>query len=143
MKDVQTHSTYLELSEPAPPALPIGSDLAAQARVPGRSGCDLGAMSRAITGPDGQVVAIEGRADRNAEREDNALRDIALKAPGTVGAHVWTIRFPSHESDGIRHEECTLPICVMTLPHATSLAVWAVPSPVVMGERFRIKVGAK
>jgi hypothetical protein len=143
MKDMQTHSTHLELSEPAPPELPIGSDLSVQVKVSCVSGCDLGALPLAVTGPDGQVVTIQARADRNAAHEDNALRDIALKAPGTVGAHVWTIRFPPHESDGVRHEECTLPICITTLPHATSLAVWAVPSPVVMGERFRIKVGAK
>jgi hypothetical protein len=143
MKDGQTHSTRLELSEPAPSELPIGSDLVLRVKLSCMSGCDLGALPLAITGPDGQVVAIEAPADHDAAHEDNVLRDIALKAPGTVGAHVWTIRFPPHESDGVRHEECTLPVCVTTLPHATSLAVWAVPSPVVVGERFRIKVGAK
>jgi hypothetical protein len=60
-----------------------------------------------------------------------------------VGEHVWSIRFPAHESEGILHEECTLPVSVRTKPHGTSLAVWAIPSPVVMGERFTIKVGAK
>lgn len=142
MKDVQTHSTHLELSEPAPPELPIGSDLTVQVKVSCRSGCDLRALPLAVTGPDGQAAMIPPSPDHDAASEEDA-RDIALEAPLAVGTHTWTIRFASHESDGIRHEECTLPVCVTTKPHATSLAVWAVPSPVVMRERFRIKVGAK
>ena len=60
-----------------------------------------------------------------------------------MGEHVWVVRFLPQERAGVRHEECTLPVHVRTVPHATSLAVWAVPSPVVMGERFSVKVGAK
>jgi hypothetical protein len=143
MKDVETHSTQIQLSEPAPAELPIGSDLKVQVKVACLSGCDLGALPLTVTGPDGQAVTIAPGRDHGSASEDETLRDITLKAPFEVGTHVWTIRLPPHESDGIRHAECTLPVCVRTLPHATSLAVWAVPSPVVMGERFRIKVGAR
>jgi hypothetical protein len=41
------------------------------------------------------------------------------------------------------HEESTLPVRFRTHPHGTSLAVWSIPSSVVRGERFGIKVGAK
>jgi hypothetical protein len=142
MKDAQTHSTQMELSEPAPTELPIGSDLNLQVRVSCRSGCDLRALPLTVTGPDGQTALIAPGPDHGAASADDT-RDITLTAPVAVGTHAWTIRLPSHESDGILHEECTLPVCVTTRPHATSLAVWAVPSPVVMRERFRIKVGAK
>jgi hypothetical protein len=142
MKDLQKHSTQMELSDPAPPELPIGSDLTVQVKLSCRSGCDLRALPLTVTGPDGQAVTITPSRDHDAASQGDA-RDITLKAPLAVGTHAWTIRFPSHESDGILHEELALPICVTTRPHATSLAVWAVPSPVVMGERFHIKVGAK
>jgi hypothetical protein len=142
MKDVQTHSTQMELSEPAPTELPIGSDLNLRVRVSCRSGCDLRALPLMVTGPGGQAATIPPSPDQGGASEDDA-RDITLTAPLVVGTHTWTIRSASHESDGILHEECTLPVCVTTRPHATSLAVWAVPSPVVMRERFRIKVGAK
>jgi hypothetical protein len=142
MKDVQTHSTQMELSEPAPPELPIGSDLNLRVTVSCRSGCDLRAMPLMVSGPDGQTATIAPSPDRDPASEDDT-RHITLTAPLAVGTHAWTIRFPSHERDGILHGECTLPVGVTTRPHATSLAVWAVPSPVVMRERFRIKVGAK
>jgi hypothetical protein len=60
-----------------------------------------------------------------------------------VGEHVWNVVFGPHEVAGIRHDEASLPVRISTVPHTTSLAVWAIPSPVVMGERFAIKVGAK
>ena len=40
------------------------------------------------------------------------------------------------------HEEGSLPITVRTLAHDTSLAVWSVPSPIVIDHPFRIQVGA-
>jgi hypothetical protein len=88
-------------------------------------------------------VTSEIRAGHDAAPGGTTLRDIALKAPQQVGEHVWSIRFPAHAVEGVLHEECTLPVSVRTKAHGTSLAVWAIPSPVVMGERFNIKVGAK
>jgi hypothetical protein len=144
------HATNVEPSEPVPSELAVGSDLVLKLKVSCPEGCDLSGTPIRVTGPDGLVVTIEPRSDHDRIGEigdvtlgHSTLRDITLKAPQKVGEHVWSVRFPSHESAGVLHEECTLPICVRTKPHGTSLAVWAVPSPVVMGERFNIKVGAK
>jgi hypothetical protein len=43
----------------------------------------------------------------------------------------------------VHHDAGLVPVAVRTRPHDTSLAVWAIPSPVVTGQRFAIKVGAK
>jgi uncharacterized membrane protein len=140
-KDVQTHATAIELSEPAPAELTVGSDFVLQVKVSCPAGCDLGGLPVTVTGPDGLAATIEPRADQAPAPE--APRDITLKAPAQAGKHAWSIRFPPHESGGIRHEECSLAVSVSSKPHATSLAVWGVPSPVVMGERFSVTVGAK
>lgn len=140
--DVQKHSTNVDLSEPVPPELAVGSDLVLRVKVSCPAGCDLSAMPVTVTGPDGQVVTLEPGAGRELAPEE-VTRDITLKAPRQVGDHVYCVRFPAHEGEAVLHEECTLPVCVRTKPHGTSLAAWAVPSPVVMGERFSIKVGAK
>jgi hypothetical protein len=91
-------------------------------------------MPVTVTGPGQQVVTIPPGA---------APLTITLMAPHDIGEHAWSIAFPAHECNGIVHEGCTLPVRLRTKPHATSLAVWEVPSPVVMGEKFRIKAGAK
>jgi hypothetical protein len=142
-KDLKTHSADLELSEPAPTELPVGSDFLLQIKVSCPAGCDLNGMPVTVTSPDGNVTTVEPGSEQERGPEQVAPRAIALTAPQQVGEHVWSVRFLPQEREGVRHQECTLPVHVRTLPHATSLAVWGVPSPVVMGERFSIKVGAK
>jgi hypothetical protein len=142
-KDLKTHCTTIELGEPAPAELAVGSDFVLQVKVSCPAGCDLSDLPVTVTGPDGTVATIAPRVDQDRGPEDATLREIALAAPRQVGEHVWSVRFLPHEHEGVRHEEGALPVHVRTLPHATSLAVWEVPSPVVMGERFSIKVGAK
>jgi hypothetical protein len=138
-----THSTTIELCEPVPPELPVGSEFLLQVKLACPAGCDLSGLPLMVSGPDGQVTTIEPRSDQERAPEEAVLRDITLKAPPRVGQHVWSIRFPAHESGGVRHAECALPVAVRSKPHATSLAVWGIPSPAVMGERFSVKVGAK
>ncbi|HEY6257644.1 MAG TPA: carboxypeptidase-like regulatory domain-containing protein [Xanthobacteraceae bacterium] len=132
------HSIDVELCEPVPAEVPVGADLVLKLRVSCPAGCDLSGLAAKVTGPGEQAVTIAP-----GEAADDAPLEIALKTPQQVGEHAWSIAFPPHESAGVLHEGCTLPVRLRTKPHATSLAVWAVPSPVVMGERFRIKVGAK
>ncbi len=72
-----------------------------------------------------------------------AARHITLKAPLQVGAHVWRLSCAAHESGNWHHDASLVRVAVRTLPLETSLAVWAIPSPVVTGQPFTIKVGAK
>jgi hypothetical protein len=70
-------------------------------------------------------------------------RRIALKAPLRVGEHVWRLSCAAHKSSGWHHDASLLRVPVRVRPHDTSLAVWAIPSPVVTSRPFAIKVGAK
>ena len=69
-------------------------------------------------------------------------RNSPSRAPDEVGEYSWTVVFPKHEAEGLVHEEGSLPITVRTMAHDTSLAVWGVPSPIVIDHPFRIHVGA-
>jgi hypothetical protein len=138
--DTQAHPITIEAVEPVPPEMAVGSDFVLKVRVSCAAGCDLGDMPVTITAPDGVVTTL---APGPAPAGTGDTRDIALQAPLRVGEQRWGVRFGPHASGGVRHEGSTFPVWVRTKPHATSLAVWAVPSPVVIGQRFRIKVGAK
>ena len=72
-----------------------------------------------------------------------AARRIALKAPLRVGEYVWRLSCAAHKSSGWHHDAYLLRVPVRVRPHETSLAVWAIPSPVVTSRPFAIKVGAK
>src|SRR5580693_8291872 len=99
-KDARTHSTNIELGEPVPPELAVGSDLVLQIKVSCPAGCDLGGMPVTVTGPDGLVAAAEAHSGHETPPADATLRDITLKAPLQVGEHVWSVRFPPHQSEG-------------------------------------------
>jgi hypothetical protein len=139
-QDAHTHSITIALSEPVPAEVAVGDDFVLKLEISCAAGCDLSGMPLTVTDPDGQMTA---RAVDAPEQESAQTREIALRAPLRVGEQAWSLRLGPHESAGVPHAESTLAVRVRVLPHATSLAVWAVPSPVVMGERFRVKVGAK
>jgi hypothetical protein len=135
-KEMQAHIPVLELVEPVPGEIAIGSDVPLKIRLACQQGCELGGLPLVIQDADGHALA---RVPPSAE----SIREVILKAPEKVGEQSWKVMVPPHEKDGIKHAACTRTIAFKTQAHTTSLAVWAVPSPVVIGERFSVKVGAK
>jgi hypothetical protein len=133
------HATTIELAAPAPPEVAVGADFVLAVKVSCAAGCDLAGIPLEVTTPEGVVVASVCHA--GAGRADAV--DIAFEASRQTGEHIWTIRSGPYHCAGIRHEEASLAVRIDAVPHATSLAVWAVPSPVAMGQSFTIKVGAK
>jgi hypothetical protein len=134
------HAIRIEAS--APPVVAVGADLVLKVTLTCSAGCDLSHLPLTITAPGGTMVAAElAGGCQNGAAED--ARTVMLKAPLQVGEHVWHVSCAPHEADGVRHEESAVPIMVRTRPHQTSLAAWAIPSPVVTGQRFAIKAGAK
>ncbi len=129
----------LELAEPIPPQVPVGADVVLQVRVSGVA-CDLsGGRIEVVAG--GEIVAT---AELVAFRDNfNETAGFTVAAPIRVEAFGWTIRFPPQEIDGVAYGESVLTVSSQTRPHQTSLAVWSVPSPVRMADRFAVTVGAK
>jgi len=71
-----------------------------------------------------------------ASAEDGSIM-LLLRAPEEVGEHELTLVVTSEKAKG------ALPFSLTTVPHATSLAVWDVASPIVRSAMFEIKAGAK
>jgi hypothetical protein len=129
----------LELAEPVPPQVPVGADIVLQVRVSGAT-CGLsGGRIEVVAGED--IVATATLITFRGNFNETAA--FAVTAPGRVEAFSWIIRFPPQEIDGIAYEASVLPVSSQTRPHRTSLAVWSVPSPVRVAERFAVAVGAK
>jgi hypothetical protein len=130
----------LETSEPAPIEAEVGAEIALRVRVSCPAGRDRRGMAVVLIAPDG-MRTTHALATHNGTVSETA--DIVFKTPVRVGEHLFRFVLPSHEIAGERHEEASLAVPVTARPQATSLAVWEVPSPVVAGERFTIKAGAK
>ena len=128
--EVAVHQVVLELEEPIPSEVPVGSDIVLKVRVSCPHGCDLsGRLLKVMAGEEVLTTCVHG--------------EFAVNVPLRLGTYSWTILFHRQEIRGIVHEPASLPTSFETKPFASSLAIWDVPSPVVIGERFRVKVGAK
>jgi hypothetical protein len=135
-----THRTNLEMSQSAPLEVEAGADIILRVKVSCPEGCDLRGIPVSVMAADSVISTTELATFDEAVNETEAF---ALKAPGKVGEHAWTVLFPRHENEGAVHEESRLLLSFTTRPHATSMAVWDVPSPVVMNRSFTVKVGVK
>lgn len=136
-------ATTLELREPVPDEVDAGARFSIVFRVKAPATRDLhGAPFRLI---DGDRVLLEGRLEGLYAGPEDApdTAHIEATAPHEVGAFQWTLVVPAREVDGGHHAEASLFISFATRPHATSLAAWDHPSPVVAGQPFTVNVGAK
>ncbi len=134
------HQPTVELAEAFPVEVEAGADIAVRARVSCPEGCDLrGGLVNIVSSEE---VVLTGELGGSESAETAETVDLVLNAPAQVGERVWSITFPRQEVEGVVHEECLLTVTSTILPHATSVAVWDVPSP-VRGSRFGVRVGIK
>ena len=128
------------MSRSIPPEVEAGTNVTLKVKVSCPAGCDLRGRPVRIMAPMGVVVQ-----STLVDFEDmtNETDEFVVKAPQHVGEYAWGIVFPRHEFEGVVHEESSLTISSTTTPHPTSIAVWEVPSPVVVNSSFKVRVGMK
>ena len=132
------HATVITVEDLAEVA--VGAEFALSVLVSCPAGCDLSGIPIEVMAPDNATATVKpGVGDADIA----VARRIPLKAPLRVGEHVWRLSCATHESSGWHHGASLLRVPVRIRPHETSLAVWAIPSPVVTSRPFAIKVGAK
>jgi hypothetical protein len=133
-----THAILIAVNMPI--GVPVGADFALEVLLSCPGGCDLSGIPITVAGPDGVAQALEWNA---GDVDPGGTCKVELKAPLRVGEHVWCVSCAAHESGGWHHAAALERVPVKTQPHEMSLAVWAIPSPVLTRQPFTIKVGAK
>ena len=139
-EEVRAHPITVALSRLPAAEVDAGTEIVLKVKVACPHGCDLRERMVHVITSDGAVVA----GSRLAEFADNVneTTEFACMAPEEVGEYSWTVVFPKDDAEDLVHTEGSLPMTVRTLAHDTSLAVWGVPSPIVIDHPFRIQVGA-
>lgn len=137
---METHRTQIELRDPIPAEVDAGSDVAITVLVTCPSGCDLRG-SRVSIMAAGEALA----SDRLVGFEEGTCEtgDLAFTAPREVGEQTLSVVVEGRKVSGVIHEEGRLPVAVRTRAHLTSLAAWGMPSPIVIGRPFEVRVGAR
>lgn len=136
-----SHAVEIELLEPLDPAVDAGTPFRLRLRVTCPSGCDPG-WAPVLLEMDGRPLDSTAGPVMEGEGGEAAV-EIEACAPREPGEHALRVLLPRVEADGIVHEEAALSLSLPVRPHATSLAVWGVPSPVVTGASFRVRVGVR
>jgi hypothetical protein len=137
----ERHNVSLSFMQDPPDEVLVGGEMTLTLCVKCPSGCELVGHTLAIKGPerfliDGlELVEFDGTLNKTAP--------FTIQVPAKVGEHTWTAVFPELAEEDIIHEETGLDFSFTVKPHPTSMAVWNVKSPFVVGSDFEIIVGAK
>ncbi len=138
---VHEHDTRISMVASAPAEVDAGSEMALAVRVTCSSGCDLRGTTVEIIAPDAVVI---GEIDvTELDKKENETGEFVVKAPTTPGSYTWTASFPAQEQHGVLHKASSVPFSFAVKPHVTSIAVWDVPSPIVVNSKFKVKVGVR
>jgi hypothetical protein len=138
-EEVKVHETSASMDKSAFSELDVGSDMALKVKISCPSHCNLQGGQVRIADDAGAILkeleltSFEGAA--------NETDEFVLKAPTKPGEYTWMAVFAAREKEGILHEESSAPFSFIAKPHATSMAVWDVPSPVMYNAGFNLKVG--
>jgi len=140
-EEVEAHETSTYMVKPSPPEVNAGADIALKVEVSCPECCDLRGGIVRIVDQDGALAKeVElGEFDGTVNQTD----EFVVKASTEPGEYTWTAVFPAQEKEDVLHGESSGPFSFAVKPHSTSIAVWDVPSPIALNDRFKIKVGVK
>jgi hypothetical protein len=140
-EEVDAHETTTSVVQGPSSEVEGSADMALKVRVSCSSACDLwGRLVRIVAHDDAlaaetALVSFDGTA--------NETDEFVVSAPFEPGEYTWTAMFPSQEKQGVPHQESSAPFSFIVTSHSTSVEVWDVPSPIALGDEFKIKVGVK
>jgi hypothetical protein len=137
----EAHDTSTSMVNAPLAQLYAGIHMPLKVKVSCPSACDLRGKTVRIIAQDS--VLVEEVALASFEEKSNETDKFTVKAPIELGECTWSVVFPAQEAGGILHEQSSTLFSFTVKPHATSIAVWDVPSPIAFNDKFKIKVGVK
>jgi hypothetical protein len=125
----------------SPDIVDAGGEMALRCRVACSPPCDLRGHTVSIKDDAGGDVASLVLSEFDGEANESG--ELVVKAPAEARAYTWVAVCPAVMKAGISHTEASTPIPFTVTPHTLHVVAWDVPPAVVVGERFRMKVGIK
>jgi hypothetical protein len=131
--------------EVSPDIIDAGAEMTLHARLSCTPSCDPSGHRLPVKDERGAelgVIELDEIDDETDEQTD-AAGTLAVKAPLKTGDHVWSVVCPAFVKDGVSYDEASKTVSFAVKPHTTRVLAWDVPSTVVAGNRFTIKIGIK
>jgi hypothetical protein len=125
----------------SPDVVEAGDELILRGKASCAPACDL----------RGHMLLVKDQAGADAgsvaftafNGETNETGELVVNAPVTPGEFAWVAVCPAFVKHGIAYPEASTPISFTVRAHATSVVAWDIPSAIVVGEKFSMKVGIK
>jgi len=125
----------------SPDLVDAGAEMTLQGKVSCSPPCDL----------RGHTLLVKDQAGGDAgsveltrfDGKTNETGELVVKAPVTPGGYVWLAVCPALVKEDISYPEASTPIRFTVTAHTTNVVTWDIPPAIVVGERFRMKVGMK
>jgi hypothetical protein len=124
-----------------PDVIEAGAEIALKGRVSGSPVCDLRGRTLQVKDQAGADTASLEFTDFDGET--NETGELVVTAPVEPGDYAWMAVCPPFVQAGVSYEESSTAIPFTVKPHATNVVAWDIPSALVAGERFRIRIGIK
>jgi hypothetical protein len=125
----------------SPGVVDAGAEITLHGRVSCTPPCDLRGHTLLIknqSGDDAGTIELT-----RFDGATNETGDLVLHAPLEPGECSWSAVCPAVVKDGVAYAQATAPVTFTVKPHTTNVVAWDIPSAIVAGDRFRIKVGIK
>ena len=125
----------------SPDVVDAGADMTLHATVSCSPACDLRGHTLSIKDQAGADVGSVELTEFDGAT--NKTGEFVVKAPVDAGEHTWVAVCPAVVKEGVSYAETSTPISFTVKPHTAHVVAWDVPSAIVAGERFTMKVGIK
>ena len=126
----------------SPDTVDAGSEMTLHARVSCSPSGDLVGHSLKVKDAVGADAGALELVDIDDD-DENAIGTLSLKAPLRTGEHIWSVLSPAVVRDGVSFPDASKTIAFTVKPHTTRVLAWDIPSTVVAGDKFTIKIGIK
>lgn len=137
--EVRGHTTCAV--DVSPDVVDAGAEMTLRGKVSCSPGRDL--RGHALLVKD-QAGADAGSIELTTfDGETHETSELVVKAPVKPGEYTWLAVCPAVVKEGVSYAEASAPISFTVKPHTASVVAWDIPSAMVVGEKFRIKVGIK
>jgi hypothetical protein len=125
----------------SPDVVDAGAEMTLRGKVSCSPACDLRGHTLLVKDQAGaDAVSVELT---EFDGKTNDTREFVVKAPVEPGGYTWLAVCPAVVKEGVSCTQASTPISFTVKPHTTYAVAWDIPSAIVVGDRFRIKVGIK
>ena len=123
----------------SPGVVDAGATLTLRGRVSCSPACDLRGRFLLVTDQAGAELGRAELTTSNAGTSETS--ELFLKAPIEAGEYARLVVCPAVVREDVSYAEASAPVSFTVTRHATHVVAWDVPPAIVVGERFRMKVG--